>query len=172
MCNGNSTEPTYFHELKRSLRNSAVKVKIAKKTLAPEGLVKFASEITKCSGDDFDQVWCVMDFDDFDFERAKARAENFHVQLAVSNPCFELWLLLHHRKCTAPLCDEKHARHQLRKYVPEYKKNDLRFERFKRGVADAIQRAECLDPTGRNYGRDPSSGVWKLVLLIMNGQIP
>lgn len=103
VCNAGSTEPIYFHELKRSLRNSAVKVRIAKKTLAPEGLVKYASKIAKDSGDDFDQVWCVMDVDDFDFEWTKARIENLHVQLAVSNPCFELWLLLHYRKHTAAL---------------------------------------------------------------------
>lgn len=56
--------------------------------------------------------------------------------------------------------------------MPEYKKNDLRFEHFKQGVAIAIQRAKDLDPTGRDYGQDPSSGVWKPVFVIMNGQMP
>jgi hypothetical protein len=38
---------------------------------------------------------------------------------------------------------------------------------------DAVRRAVCLDPTGCDHGRDPSSGVWKLVLMMMErGQIP
>jgi hypothetical protein len=40
-------------------------------------------------------------------------------------------------------------------------------------VLDAERRAKCLDLTGCDHGRDPSSGVWKLVLMMMaGGQIP
>jgi hypothetical protein len=40
-------------------------------------------------------------------------------------------------------------------------------------VTDALRRAKRLDPTGCNHRCDPSSGVWKLVQLIMEGgQLP
>lgn len=91
----------------------------------------------------------------------------------MSNPCFELWLLLHHQDCTAPLCDPRAVLRQLTKQVPGCQKNGLRFNDFEAGVLDALRRAERLDPTACNHGCDPSSGVWKLMCLIMEGgQLP
>ncbi|MGH3983670.1 MAG: RloB family protein [Pseudonocardiaceae bacterium] len=118
-------------------------------------------------------MWCVVDSDEFDLEPAAALAAKLDVRLAVSNPCFELWLLLHHQDCTAPLCDAKAVLRQLTKQVPGYQKNGLRFTDTEVGVPDALRRAERLDPTGCDHGCDPSSGVWKLVRLIVEGgQLP
>lgn len=104
--------------------------------------------------------------------RGRAARSGRRARLAVSNPCFELWLL-HHQDCTAPLCDAKAVLRQMIRWIPGYQKNGLRFADFELGVMDALRRAECLDPTGCDYARDPSSGVWKLVRLIMgDGQIP
>lgn len=111
----------------------------------------------------------MVDSDEFDLEPAVALAAKLDVRLAVSNPCFELWLLLHHQDCTAPLCGAKSVLRQLTKQVPGYHKNGLRFADFRSGLMDAVRRAECLDPTGCDHGRDPSSGVWRLVRLIIEG---
>lgn len=150
-----------------------MQVKIKAKVRAPKDLVNYARSIAPEGGDEFDEVWCVVDSDEFDLEPAVAIAAKLNVRLAVSNPCFELWLLLHHQDCAAPLCDTKAVLRQLAKQVPGYQKNGLRFSDFKEGVMDALRRAERLDPTGCDHGCDPSSGVWKLVFLIMEGrQIP
>ncbi|HEU0086394.1 MAG TPA: hypothetical protein VFQ77_01855 [Pseudonocardiaceae bacterium] len=58
---------------------------------------------------------------------------------------------------------------QLTRRVPRYQKNGLRSADFEAGVRDAVQRAERLDPTGIDHGRDPSSGVWRLVRRMEEG---
>jgi hypothetical protein len=173
VCNGQRTEPDYFRGLKAHLRNPAVQIRLKAKICAPRDLVEHARKIAPAGGDEFDEVWCVVDSDEFDLEPAVALAAKLDVRLAVSNPCFELWLLLHHQDCTAPLCDAKAVLRQLAKQIPGYQKNGLRFTDFEAGVTDALRRAKRLDPTGCNHRCDPSSGVWKLVQLIMEGgQLP
>ena len=47
----------------------------------------------------FDEVWCVHDVDDHPrLDEARIMARDNDISLAVSNPCFELWLLLHFRE--------------------------------------------------------------------------
>ncbi|MGH3936853.1 MAG: RloB family protein [Pseudonocardiaceae bacterium] len=158
VCGGQRTEPDYFRGLKVHLRNPAVQIRLKAKVCAPRDLVAHARRIAPAGADEFDEVWCVVDSDEFDLEPAVALAAKLDVRLAVSNPCFELWLLLHHQACAAPLCDAKTVLRQLAKQVPGYQKNGLRFADFEAGVADALRRAERLDPTGCNHGCDPSSG--------------
>jgi RloB-like protein len=46
--------------------------------------------------DRYDAVWCVFDVDTHDtLDAAIAEASRQSFQVAVSNPCFELWLLWH-----------------------------------------------------------------------------
>lgn len=96
VCGGERTEPDYFRGLKGQMRNPAIQIRLKAKGCAPKDLVAYARAIAPVGGDEFDQVWCVVDSDDFDLEAAAALAAELDVRLAVSNPCFELWLLLHH----------------------------------------------------------------------------
>jgi hypothetical protein len=91
VCGGTRTEPDYFEGLKRSRRNPAVQVKVVGKGIDPEQLVAHAHRVRG----DHDEVWCVVDTDEFDIAKAVRVADKLKVRLAVSNPCFELWLLLH-----------------------------------------------------------------------------
>lgn len=125
---------------------------------APEELVRYARFLAPEGADEFDEVWCVVDSDEFELEPVAARAADLDVQLAVSNPCFELWLLPHHQDCTAPMCEARAVMRQLIRHVPGYQKNGLRFADFEAGVLDAVRRAEHLDPTGCGHKCDPSSG--------------
>jgi hypothetical protein len=127
VCSGERTEPDYFLGLKRHLRNPAVQVKLKAKGRAPVDLVRYARSIAPKGADEFDELWCVVDSDEYDLEPAVALATELGVQLAVSNPCFELWLLLHHQDCAAPFCDAKAVMCQLIRRVPGYQKNALRF---------------------------------------------
>jgi hypothetical protein len=173
VCGGKRTEPDYFRGLKGYLRNPAVQVKVRAKGCAPEELVRYARSIAPEEADEFDEVWCVVDADEYDLEAAAALVAKPNVRLAVSNPCFELWLLLHHQDRTAHLRDARAVLRQLTLLLPEYQKNGLRFADFAAGLPDAIRRAECLDPTGNDHGRNPSSGVWRLVRRMVDGrQLP
>ncbi|MGH3814317.1 MAG: RloB family protein [Pseudonocardiaceae bacterium] len=169
VCGGKRTEPDYFVGLKAHLRNPAVHVRLKAKGCAPEDLVAYARAIASPGGDEFDEVWCVVDSDEYDLESAARLASEQGVRLAVSNPCFELWLLLHHRDHTAHLGDANAVIRQLTQHVLGYQKNNLRFADFEPGVTKAVHRAEHLDPTGCDHDRNPSSGVWRLVRLMMDG---
>ncbi len=115
VCGGERTEPAYFRGLKGHLRNPAIQIKVKARVRAPEDLVSYARSIAPAGGDEFDQVWCVVDVDNFDLEPAETFAD------------------------------------------------------FEAGVTDALRCAERLDPTGCDHGRDPSTGVWRLVRRIMEG---
>lgn len=113
VCEGKETEPRYFEGLRAALRAAdgrkvAVVVRgSGKHTL---GLLEYAEETCRYAPDPFDHVWLVFDKDDFPtdefnrVERECAAASDpsctFHALW--SNPCFEVWPLLHLRYTTAP----------------------------------------------------------------------
>jgi hypothetical protein len=165
VCGGTRTEPDYFEGLKKARRNPAVQVKVLGKGIDPEQLVTHAHKIRG----DFDEVWCVVDTDEFDVAKAAKLADKLKVRLAVSNPCFELWLLLHFDDHQGAMRSYRDLLPKLIRHVPGYDKCRLDFAHYDSGVADALQRAERLDPSGREHGRNPSTGVWKLVRQVLPG---
>lgn len=169
VCGGLCTEPDYFNGLKARMRNPAVTVKVLKKGEAPKNVVDYACSPRVVGTDEFDQVWCVVDADDFELDDAARAAAKASIALAVSNPCFELWLLLHHCDYRKPLADARAAQRELQRHVPAYRKEELRFDDFAAGIRDAVIRAKQLDPTGRDHTRNPSSGVWSLVQQMSDG---
>ena len=163
VCGGTRTEPDYFDGLKRARRNPAVQVRVLGKGIDPEQLVGYARKI----GGDFDEVWCVVDTDEFDIVRTAKAADAQGVSLAVSNPCFEVWLMLHFDDHRSPARSYQELLPKLMKHVPGYDKCRLEFGRYDPGVEAAVERAERLDPSGRDHGRNPSTGVWKLVRQVL-----
>lgn len=123
MCGGERTEPAYLTALKRSLRNPRVHIRIMASGGSPVDMVLLADKKARAEPDEYDQVWCVVDVDQFDVAVAAESSAAIGVELAVSNPCFEFWLLLHHKNCAAPLPCCKDVMTRLRKCLPGY---DLR----------------------------------------------
>ncbi|QBS42196.1 RloB family protein [Nocardia sp. CS682] len=159
------TEPAYFSGLNRHLANPAYKLTVVGRHEDPSRLVRFASKY----GSGFNHVWCVADVDEFDIAATTKLAHTSNVSLAVSNPCFEYWLLLHFEHCRAPMkrCGED-VTPRLRKHLPSYEKQDLDFGDFAEKLDDALRRAkrQCAD-FGGEYLTNPSTGVWALVELLM-----
>lgn len=163
VCGGTRTERDYFEGLRKARPNPMVRLTVLSKGIAPEQLVRHAKRL----GDGHDEIWCVVDTDEFDIAKAARLADELGVRLAVSNPCFELWLLLHfddHRGATRSY---KELRPKLIKHVPGYDKARIDFGQFDPGVTDAVERAEKLDPSGQEHDRNPSTGVWKLVRQVL-----
>lgn len=131
--------------------------------IAPDQLVRAAAAHRDRKPGAFDEVWCVVDVDEFDVASAASEARRHQVRLAISNPCFELWLLLHHADCRAYCAGCADVIRRLRKHLPEYDKSRLNFAHFAAGVGDAVKRARDLDATGSDHNRNPSTGVWRLV---------
>ena len=82
------------------------------------------------------------------------------IKLAVSNPCFELWLLLHFRDSPG-MQDRKQIVRLLRAQVPDYKKS-VDFKSYSSVYDMAVSRSESLDKvalSANTPGCNPSTRV-------------
>jgi hypothetical protein len=126
-----------------------------------------AAERARREGDDnltYDEVWCVFDVDEHArVMQAQRLAAQEEVRIAVSNPCFELWLLLHFREQTGHL-DPRRTASLLQNHLRVYEKH-VRFVEFAPGYEPAVRRAESLDAQHARVGSqggNPSTGVYRL----------
>ena len=97
--------------------------------------------------------------------------------LAVSNPCFELWLLLHHEELSPEVEFAKPAdvEARLRQVLGGYNKCALQTERFTlEGCRIAIRRARSLESTPDNpegyWPSGTSTRVYRLMERVMGGR--
>ncbi|HEX7181375.1 MAG TPA: RloB family protein [Thermoanaerobaculia bacterium] len=173
LCEGEVTEPEYFRALRRASVNTQVEIVIEGCGEDPKALVERAAERKKSSDrvarerDEhlwYDEIWCVFDVDDHArLPDARQQARDNGLRLAVSNPCFEIWALLHFQPQTAYLERDK-ARNRLKTHLPDYDK-ELPFDRLRPGYEEAVRRAEGLDRTCERNGcpgDNPSTGVYVL----------
>jgi hypothetical protein len=163
VCSGESTEQAYLDGLRSSVRNKVVQVKLDSKPRAPLQVVDYAIKRRRQSLEEVDELWCVFDVDHYEIDGAVRLAAEQNVELAISTPCFELWLLLHLEDCATHLADYKAVARRLKKHLPKYDKRRLDFGDYVTGVADAIRRAEKLGDSG-----NPSTGMWRLATRIHN----
>ena len=100
---GRKTEPIYFHELKELLRLLNVDVvRRDRDSSTPADVVKSLIQYQSNKINDVrtdDELWAVIDHDKHDLQAAVALVEKSRVPIRFvdSNPCFEMWLILHHR---------------------------------------------------------------------------
>ena len=178
VCEGRKTEPLYLKWFQHHVRNPLVHVEINDDAGRPAALVQRAIDLrheaeaeAKQKGDAFlrfDETWCVFDIDDHpSVEEARRQAKANAITLAISNPCFELWALLHIRDQRAWI-DRHAAQREVREVFPGYVK-ELPFDRLIAGYDEAVARAQRLDERaerdGRS-GRNPTTGVYQLTELI------
>lgn len=184
VCEGRETERGYFKAFKQAVRNPLVHIDIAKETGVPLTVVQIAIDLraeaeaeAKRNRDEnlkYDEVWGVFDVDDHpNLERARSLAREGAIHLAVSNPCFELWALLHFRDQRAHV--ERHKlRAMVQEHLPGYEKS-LDFSRVHSGYTEACARAEALAREAERSGtpgRNPSTGVHHLTESIRRGGAP
>jgi hypothetical protein len=174
VCEGKVTEPQYVDAFRIAQGANTVRVRVESPGGDPKALVERAVELRNEADREarrardlnlrYDEVWCVFDVDQHRrLEDARGEATRSNIQLAVSNPCFELWLLLHFSDQTAHL-STKQARDRLRKHLPGYDKH-IRFDDVSAGYADAMRRAQALDvrhAAACSHGANPSTGVHRL----------
>jgi len=112
-CEGEASEPDYINGLRRipSVHdNTAINIEIDPLQGVPLTLVKRA--VDRAADPEVDECWCVFDVEwpkhHPNLDKVIQLAEAHNIRLAISNPCFELWLILHHEDHTAFL-DTKEA---------------------------------------------------------------
>lgn len=111
-------------------------------------------------------MWCVFDVDEHPhIPDAKQQARDNGILLAISNPCFELWALLHFQDQTAHI-ERRDAYRLVCEHIAEYVK-ELPFEKLQPGYADAVKRAIALEKRHEaammDRGSNPSTGVYMLL---------
>lgn len=94
------------------------------------------------------EYWAVIDKDAWTEQELRSAWEliaarnNYH--LALSNPCFELWLWLHLHP-NRPFFDRHDSQRALAREWPDYTKSGYVASALMPQVAAAIERAEALD---------------------------
>ncbi len=184
-CEGEKTEPAYLKALKRepAARDVAsVDIRVDEGTsgAVPLTLVEAAAKARARSlGQDgeVDEVWCVFDVEwprnHPNLKRAVALARESGVRVAVSNPCFELWLALHFDDQTAWL--DTDAATRLCRTLDGTAGKGLDGEAYMLRRADAARRARALDERHRRNGTEfprdnPSSGMYRFLEAIEGGE--
>lgn len=179
-CEGRNTEPAYFKAIKRAYPSTQIYVRIERGVGVPHSVAEKAVAFAKSEGlarnsrrkrDSFeegDEVWAVFDRDEHPrFQETVAFCDQHGIKVARSNPCFEVWLILHEQDYNQP-----NTRHQVQKVLqnlrPDYDKKGskiLDFDDLVTRVQDAEQRGEeqlkRREQGGEPYG-NPSTTVGRL----------
>lgn len=175
VAEGKDTEIDYFKHFNQKYVNVDVKPldryssgKNKSRKTDPLNLVEKAIEYVEnkydISEEDGDRIWCLMDIDlnynnpnpidsrIIEIQKAFSRSEEFRkkrkirVNLGLSNPCFELWYLLHFNYTTANMRDYDSIKKRLERDTPlsEYEKNKSVYSQIHFNTLTAIKNSEKL----------------------------
>ena len=170
---GTQTEPLYFEALRKDFRIPTLLVVVSPaKHSDPLHVVKEA--ILKCKGgyfdqygrkyskDDFDEVFVVMDIDSHEtMSQAMVLIDSFNrntrnkikIHPIRSNPCFELWYLLHFEEVFPCNKNQNEVIGILNKYVKSgYKKSENIYTQIKENMEIAFSRSEKLRKLSHDAG--------------------
>lgn len=183
-CEGRNTEPAYFDALRRACSSALVAVEARPGVGVPYTIATRAVEHARDLGlgrrrrrkkdsyEEADQVWAVFDRDEHPrFNEAVAHCESNGIGVARSDPCFELWLILHERDHDRP--DHRRAVQEvLEELRPEYDADGAKTpdcDNLVTRVEQAEQRADTQlrrrEQEGNPFG-NPSTTVGRLTRAI------
>jgi hypothetical protein len=177
-CEGTRTEPEYLEALKREpdVRDAAavdIRIESSGGGAVPETLVARACEAqrrTREEEGEIDEIWCVFDVEwprnHPGLKAAVDEARGNGIHLAVSNPCFELWLILHFQDQNGWL--ENDGARKLRRKHDGSADKGLDGAVYMPRRSTAAARAEALDRRHHDDGTafphdNPSSGMHRLL---------
>lgn len=172
VCEGKLTEPEY---LKALAKNCGALIVIEGGCGTPMSVVGRASELSPRGKrrhvegfEKRDEIWVVFDRDEHPyFFEAINRAKSLRIGVAYSNPCFELWFILHFEDWNKPM-DRHGIQAHLRTRFPHYdrsKGKTIPFASLVESVENAESRAyaQCSNRglEGDSCG-NPSTSVYCL----------
>jgi len=184
VCEGAKTEPQYFRALRKELRLQTVEVVVEGEDCgsSPISVVNHAISLRDTRREDaphspllvpYDAVWCVMDVEvptpHESLAAAIDKAKANQLNVALSNPMFEYWYLLHFERTSALMQDNRHLLSRLKKHWRQYKKNDPDFfEVVYPLTTTAIENSEAV-LREKHYGEDlrdcnPATHVHRVVV--------
>ncbi|XVS61452.1 RloB family protein [Actinosynnema sp. CA-299493] len=168
---GRNSEPDYLNGLRRLPHiagDVALDIELRPEHSVPFPLVEQA--VRRAQDPEVDECWCVFDVEwpqnHPNLVEAVALARRHGVRLAISTPCFEVWLILHHRDHTAFL--DTAGADRLSRQLDGRPGKSLDASVYIPLRAEAVRRAQSLE---RRHERDgttlphdnPSSGMHALM---------
>ncbi len=185
VCEDSKATPQYLEDFRQELKLSTANIIIAREKHGcdPKSVVTFAIDKFKETRD-FDQIYCVIDRDNHpnyaqalqiskDKQLKNNQDKSVNINLIVSIPCFEYWLLLHFQNTTKSFeksgdkspCDLVIS--GLKQYISNYDKGKTKiYGATKDKLNDAIIRAKQIDKSYVNdpeSDKNPSTDMYKLV---------
>lgn len=177
-CEGEKTESTYLAALKEAsiihgMKRVRIKIYAKNSRSNPLSLVTAAvgaKEKAAVEGREIDEFWCIFDVEwpinHPNLQEAIALAKSEGIHTAISNPCFELWLILHFQDQTSWLAT-KDAVRVINRHVQNYDKG-VKADHFMPRLLLAQDRAKYLDVLHKQQGKrfprnNPSSGMNKFI---------
>ncbi len=185
-CEGEKTEYGYFEDVRKSLHMEPNKIIVLKPEASdPPGIVKQALEERtyrqqEKEWDEEDLAWAVFDGDEHkahnieNWRQALQIAQEKDIRLAISNPSFEYWYLLHYQDQTGYLTRQQ-ALSLLKTHIPKYEKSDVLYRgelqhRTESTIIRAKQVAHQASADALEPYSNPCTYVWELVELILSLQ--
>lgn len=176
-CEGRNTEPGYFRAIRRFCAGGVVAIRIVQGLGVPMAVAERAADERRqlrARGADRggDRVWAVFDRDSHpEYEEAAALCERYGVEVARSDPCFELWLILHIEEYDKA-CGNSDVQRRLETLRPEYNRKGAKTLDFT-ALMDRVEKAEeraaaqllSREQQGRPFG-NPSTTVGRLTRAI------
>jgi hypothetical protein len=114
-----------------------------------------------------DKLWLMIDVDKWhpqNLAEVCKQAKQRKFGLAVSNPCFELWLWLHHADVEDSDVNCQAIEKRLRARLGSYNKSRLDVEAYRATVKEAVRRAKALHTNPEElWPSFPGTHVYKVV---------
>lgn len=173
VCEG-ETERVYLDAARMRHGLSTAEVVVAPNTVGPAPSSVVQCAVSKCNEPgSYDRVFCVFDRDGHEsFARAREsirtlanRKRNpLPISEAISVPCFEFWVLLHHERTDAPFGSCDNVIERLRHHRPGYVKADAGVARDLVNALDtAVANADWVEHRAENNGPNPFTSVHHVI---------
>ncbi|MFD3456754.1 RloB family protein [Streptomyces sp. NPDC058691] len=168
VCGAEKTEKQYLEGLRDSKRKANIAIKIRIEATDPLAVVRAAVRYRDTDKDAFDECWVVIDVDEFDLRPANKLAQREGIRIALSNPCFEYWLLLHFCAHNGYVESYKKLELMLDRYIGGYDKTRLDFRLYEPHIPEAVERSIARIEKCGNCDTNPSTSVHEIVMQFMN----
>lgn len=170
---GEVTEPSYLKVLEKQRENGRIEV-VMKGNKNTRKITAKVEEVKRKNGES-SEIWIVVDMN----SRSESQLQDLcqlqkgNVKIALSNPCFELWILLHYENAIAVRGSANNrAAKALCLQILKGKKGWKEFQKFinpeligKQDILNAVKRAKRYDNSKRKPWPDEvgSTTFYKLV---------
>lgn len=171
LTEGRKTEPQYIKLLNREYRNVRIDIDPKDTGLSAISLLQRAREYKRKNSRKnpaFDEIWIIFDVDDNSvntINKVIQEATDSDIKIAISNPCFELWLVLHYQDQTGYI--ERRKIQSRAKALGIIKGKATADQTLIEKYGEARNRAKNLETKHRGDGskpwENPSSQIWKFV---------